>query len=193
MSVVVQLIPNQSNRRSTVQWYFPLYYSIISIILEKTLYLLLPIILYYFEITANKLASCVVANFPNNVRVKGRISWIVFWKRRAFLSLSFRTAFYFWRFIGKKPLALTSGQAAFSETLSLPSFRAKSNICALDLHLKWSIQRPIHSSLPKYRIGFIADKHASLSIFYVYTLTLRFQYRHWEIKYQKHFTKWLVY
>jgi hypothetical protein len=23
MSVVIQLIPNQSNRRSTVQWYFP--------------------------------------------------------------------------------------------------------------------------------------------------------------------------
>jgi len=23
LSVVIQLIPNQSNRRSTVQWYFP--------------------------------------------------------------------------------------------------------------------------------------------------------------------------
>ncbi len=28
MSVVLQLIPNQSNRRSMVQWYFPLLYSL---------------------------------------------------------------------------------------------------------------------------------------------------------------------
>jgi hypothetical protein len=29
MSVVIQLIPNQSNRRSMVQRYFPLYYSLV--------------------------------------------------------------------------------------------------------------------------------------------------------------------